>query len=135
MTTKLGLSLGLLFTLGLALLGSMMSIANNANAIVETLELVGPEEKEKAIDDCMISLKAENPREEHLLDCDIYMPLIPRFIENELIYNTTDTDKKFDEYMEQRVLDIPTDEEIKQQVMSGRLNLTPILTVTLLGEE
>jgi hypothetical protein len=103
-------------------------------AIVQTLDLVGPDEKKKAIDDCMVSLKAQNPREEHLLDCDIYMPLVPRFIENQLIYNTTDIDKKFDEYMALRALDIPTDEEIKQQVINGQLNLTQILTVVLLGE-
>ena len=98
-----------------------------AQAVVETLDLVGPTEKEKAINDCMISLHAENPREQHLLDCDIYMPLVPRFIEHKLIYNTTETDRKFDEYMTQRVLDIPTDAEVDEQVQTGQLNLTPIL--------
>lgn len=111
------------------------NLTQEANAVVETLNLVGPEEKEKAIDDCMISLKAENPREQHLLDCDILMPLVPRFIEHELIYNTTDIDQKFDEYMTLRALDIPTDEEIKQQVINGQLNLTPILVAILFAEE
>ena len=129
----------LLLVTTLVMAGALISIALNSNgytyAMVQTLELVGPDEKEKAIDDCMISLKAQNPREEHLLDCDIYMPLIPRFIENDLMYNTTDIDKKFDEYMSLRVLEIPTDEEIIQQVMNGQLNLTQILAVTLLGDE
>ena len=127
------------FVFALVMAGALILIVLSSTgyvcAIVQTLDLVGPDEKEKAIDDCMISLKAQNPREEHLLDCDIYMPLVPRFIENDLIYNTNDTDKKFDEYMALRVLKIPTDEEIEQQVINGQLNLTSILAVTLLGEE
>lgn len=76
---------------------------------------------ETEIDKCMTSLKAENPRPGHLLDCDGFMPMVPQMIDKQIIENSSEVNQKVEEYLTQRSLEAYTEEEMKQKIKDAGL--------------
>jgi hypothetical protein len=93
---------------------------------------IGPEGYKKAIDACMVSVMAMNPRPAALTECDVLMPLVPALVESQMIEDIEDVKQKTNEYLHLRALEVNTD--MLEQAKNATETPSEVPTVTTLEE-